>query len=778
MKASIGSLEVQTPPAPPAQPGQDGQAGQGSQPGQPGPAGQAGPATQPGKPTEPGQSGGPAAATPSPGSAPGAPDAGLSSALADKLPPELATQPKKPAPQQKAEAFTLPGPGQEQPGGDDIENKAFFISGEQAALRGDFDKAISIFQTVLANPAISPLMRENALYSLADAYFDKNREHITDNYQLIDNAYQEALNFNTRSRSIPKALVNLGYLNLRMGNLPEAKAYFNLLKNKYPLDENLPLIDVYWGQHYLGQSKQRDSQANLTRAADSFRAVLQNAPESKYAKDAALGLATCQLDLKQYADASKVLDYIDKRWPRYYVENPSMRRVMADVAYKLGDYAKAKDEYLWFLNLVPADDTMDIVLARLGDVYAKLGKRPVAREFYDMAVKRYPGKEGALMSLMRLAEQGIHDSPTMQEMFKAFASPQDVKPDQIYQMLVRDYPNSPLAPLALLKLAMWRLYKNDYQDALDSVLQFTKQYPGDELESQAVEVGAQAFTKTLGTLMEDNNYSRVMDEWRKYPFLAKNPDLLPKRERLAVALSQYYTGFPREALNMAEPFLDQGPSDDAQKALALCLTVYRENQDWQAILDTLRKVSGWKLKDNPRRALEFAQAMALEQTGDLAKSRLLWGRLAADPQLDPPKRAYAVYYQARTAMERGDNEKAANLGLEAHTLFEEVGKEPGRAQDALQLAIEATQAGGRFQEALALCDEYSKKAAEGSPEWAANRFRMAKLQFARGDRKAWRQILENMRDTLGDSLYAKMASSELAAKTLEERAGQLSPPPK
>ncbi|GAB6036570.1 hypothetical protein JCM15519_11290 [Fundidesulfovibrio butyratiphilus] len=689
---------------------------------------------------------------------------------------DLGAPAKKPT-QPRPEAFTLPGPGQEPAASDTLDDRAFLIEGEQSLARGDFDKAEGIFRTILANQAVSPFLHESALYDLADMLFTKHREHITDFYELIDNAYQEALNYNTTSRNIPRALINLGYLNLRMGNLPEAKAYFSLLKNKYPLDENVPLIDVYWGQYYLGQSKLGDQRENLTKAAQSFRSVLQNAPESKYAKDSALGLATTLLDLKQYQEASKVLDYVDKRWPHYYVENPSLRRVTADVAYKLGDYEKAKDQYLWFMNLVPGDETMDIVLARLGDVYARLDKRAVARQFYEMAIKRYPGSEGALMSLMRLAEQGVHDSPTTQEMFKTFASPQDVRPDQIYEMLVRDYPKSSIAPLALLKLAMWRLYKQEYPETLDRVQQFTTQYPGDELEKQAVEVGGQAFLKMLPTLMDDSNYKHVVDLWDKYPFLARNPNLLPSRDKLALALSRYYTGHPREALDRALPFLDQGPSEDAQKALALVLTIYRENQDWKAILDTLRKVSGWKLAENPRRVLQFAQAMALENTGDFAKSRLLWGRLAMDPQLDPAKRAYAMYYQARTAMDRGDNEKAAEWGQEARTLFEEAAKDPGKAKDALLLVIEAMQAGARFQEALQLCQEYAKTVPKDSPEGAANSFRMAKLYGALGDQENWRKTLENMRDSLGDSLYAKMAASELTTNRLEQRAGQLNPPP-
>lgn len=661
--------------------------------------------------------------------------------------------------------------------GDSMEDTAFFISGEQAFAKEDYAKARSVAETLLQKPELSKDLREGALYMRAESLFNMNKSDLAGKFVETGDALQEALNYNTTSMRVPRALIKLGYLNLRQGNIPEARAYFNLLARKYPLDEEVPLIDVYWGEHYMEQAKRGDADANFEKAAQSFRTVLSKYPESRFARDAALGLSRAQLELRQYEEAAKIIDYIDKRWPRYYIENPVMRRVAADVAYKLGEFEKAREDYLWFYNLVPKDQSNDLVLSRLGDVNLKLGKRDAAREFYDMAIRLYPGQEGALMSMMRLAEQGIHDAPTMQEMFKAFADPNDIRPDKIYEIIANEFPKSPLAPLALLKLAMWRLYKEQYPETLDLASRFVKTYPKDELAKQAEEVGAQAFAKMVGTLLGEMNYKRILELWRAYPFLANRMDQLPDLERLGVALAMYYQGAPKEALALAAPYLDKGPTPDAQKALALMLTIYRENQDWQGVLDTLAKVSSWKLAEGPRRALEFAQAMALEHTGQQARSRLLWARLAADQELDPAKRAYAVYYQARTAYERQDYDKALVWAMDSRTLFKEAAKDDGKARDALLLMIEANQAAGRYREALGLCAQFEAEAPEGGAEWGANRLRMAKLNKLLGDEAQWRKILTDLRDSMGGSLYGKLAASELAAKGIEDRAGRLAGPP-
>jgi len=682
------------------------------------------------------------------------------------------------SPPEKAEALPPAGEAKQpdKPQGDTLEDKTYIVSGQQSLAHGDYDKALVVAKGLLAKPELTKELREEALYLQAEAVFGLNKDKMPELFLETSDILQQALNFNTSSSKLPRALIKLGYINLRQGNLPEARAYFNLMRTKYPMDEEIPLIDVYWGEYYLDLAKQSDPKGNYERASQSFREVLQKHPESRFARDAALGLSKAQFELQQYAEAGKIIEYVDKRWPRYYVENPTMRRVAADIAYKLGEFDKAKEDYLWFYNLVPGDSSNDLVLARLGDVSMRLGKKDPAREFYDMAIRMYPGKEGALMAMMRLAEQGIHDAPTLQEMFKAFADPKDIKPDKIYEIIVNEYPKSILAPLALLKLAMWKMYKEEYPETLDLVGRFTKSYPGDVLESQAIEVGVHAFGKMIGTLLEEMNYKRIQELWQAYPYLVKRADVLSDRERLGVALALYYQGAPREALAMAEPYLDMGPTPESQKALALMFTIYRENQDWQAIINALRKISSWKLADNPRRALEFAQAMALEHLGEYSRSRLLWAKLAADNQLDPAKRAYAVYYQARTAYDRKDFDKALLWAMDSRILFKEAAKDEGKARDALLLMIEANQAAGRYREALALCDEFEGEAPENSAEWASNRLRMANLNRMLGNVDQWRKILVNMRDSLGDSLYGKLASTELATKGIEERAGKLTNP--
>ena len=121
-----------------------------------------------------------------------------------------------------------------------------------------------------------------------------------------------------------------------------------------------------------------------------------------------MGLAKTLTKVGRYQEAAQIADYIDKRWPRYYIDYPQILRIEGDIAYRNGDIKKARDAYMMFYNIEPKIKDADLVLARLGDIYAKLGNKAAAVDFYNTAVKDYPDAEGGLIAKMRLAEEGVH----------------------------------------------------------------------------------------------------------------------------------------------------------------------------------------------------------------------------------------------------------------------------------------------------------------------------------------------------------------------------------
>ena len=146
-------------------------------------------------------------------------------------------------------------------------------------------------------------------------------------------------------------------LNLRVGNLPEARGYFNVLVKKYPTDANVPLVNFYWGEYYYDHG-------DYNKAAAEYKQLIEKYPESKFVREGAMGLAKTLVRLGQYKEAAQIADYIDKRWPRYYIDFPGILRIDGDIAFRIGDIKKAKDYYLMYYNLEPKVKDLDMTGAK------------------------------------------------------------------------------------------------------------------------------------------------------------------------------------------------------------------------------------------------------------------------------------------------------------------------------------------------------------------------------------------------------------------------------
>lgn len=689
-------------------------------------------------------------ATGSPGlaAAPAAPPAVYGDAAGGPLPPAKAETP--PAKEEDHDANTL-------------------VAAQAEKLAGNFGAARTMMTDLKNKPGLAKDVREETLHSLAGVLIDMYKDDPAAHYDEIQGGLQEAINADPNSYRVPEALLHLGMLNLRVGNIPEARGYFNVLTKKYPTDANVPLINFYWGEYYFDRG-------DYKKAADEYQSLIEKFPESKYVREGAMGLAKTLVKLGRFKEAAQIADYIGKRWPRYYVDFPGILRIDGDIAYKNGDMKKARDDYLAFYNMTPKVKDADLVLARLGDIYARLGNRPAAVDFYNMAVKDYPNEEGGLISKMRLAEQGVHDQPTISEMFSLFDRPQYGSPDDIYEGIIRDHPNSPLAPLAQIKLAMWQLYRQNYPESLKSAARFLERYPKNELAPKAEEVAVTAFEKMAGDLIAHKDYDRLVAAYRDNPILAANRGMLSEQTRLGLALAYLRTGRAAEALAEAMPFVGPRESENGQLALTMAMSIYQNERNWRGIVDLARKVQSWKFGPTQRRGLEFSVAEALENLGESDRAREIWRRLAGDQALEASKKCYAMYFMAKEAMAKKELEKAELYAGEAAFMFKETGRDPDKRKASLNILVEATRGLGQFPKALKWAEEYASLCKEGEDDWASNQLRIAAIQRAMGDTDGWRKTLVAMRDAAPDSFYGRMAASDLATLGLQNRLNALTKP--
>lgn len=651
---------------------------------------------------------------------------------------------------------------------EELRNKLY--EGQSLMFNGALEAALPIFEDILKQPGVPDDVREETLYAVADIKKQLNSDDPSAKFDEIAQAYIEAMNANLRSNRVPRALLNLGLLNLQVGNFPEARAYFKILQEKYPDDDNIPSISYYWGEYFY---KKRD----YKKAADQFQYLIQTYPEHQLVKQAAFYLADSLHRTGFLDQAFQIVDYIDKRWPDYYMENKEFLRLAAGVEMKLGKWELAKNHYFTYYNLNPDSEGAGVVLARIGDLYLRLGLTIPAKQIYEKTITNYPDQEGAMIAKMRMAEEGIYDDPAMHEMVDVFDRPYNLNPQRVYTEIVEKHPDSELAPIAQLKLAMWYAFNKKYPEALTAAQDLLEKYPDSELAPKARKLGDSVFVLAVPGMLGEERYARVVRYWETYDFIGKEGSKVDDKTKLAIATSYWKIGQPEKALELIEPYLQKKQIPEiSDEALGLAVNIYLDLLEWKKIADLVSMArANWKLKPAQVRQLDYARAMSLQNLGNLSEAMPMWAELAKDVSVDPAFRAYAMYYMAKDAMQRQDLRRVFVYSQEALALLLQTRGDPEKIKDTVLMSIYATERSGRYEEALKWAREYDKYIKVDNPEWASTRFKLARIYRKAGAMDEWQQLLKDIIEKKPESLQAQLAKSALETYDLEQEASTYRP---
>jgi tetratricopeptide (TPR) repeat protein len=453
------------------------------------------------------------------------------------------------------------------------------------------------------------------------------------------------------------------------------------------------------------------------------------------------------------------------------MENQNFLRLAAEVEEKVGKLAQAKDHFWTYYNLNPDAEFSDITLVRIGDIYLRQNKRNAAKEIFQKTVRDFPDREGGQIARMRLAEEGIYDDPTMGEMANVFSRPDSLKPNETYELLMNKYPQSPLAPLAQIKLGMWQFFNKNYMDAMNTATNFLEKYPKSPLVSKAKELGFNAFLLALPNLVQEGNYQRIMQLFDGPSYIKENQDKIGDEARMAIAMSAWKRGDPDRALKLAGKFLGkQQVPKYSEMALDLAMNIFLERKQWDRISDLAGKSSAaWKLSPRQKTQFEYARAMALENMGDSEKSLPMWTKIAADTSADPNTRAYATYTLAKSAARKQDMHRVFALAQEALAQLLATGGDKEKIKDCLLMTITATERSGRYSEAAKWSREFDRIIPESDPDWAPIRLRLADIYQKGGMVKEWKELLQGVVQKKPNTVYSRMAAQALESNALDQR---------
>lgn len=613
-------------------------------------------------------------------------------------------------------------------------------------------------QTMLNYPELPPELREDLLYTLADLEWNQGQNDVETNFRSMLLALEAAKNANLQSEKLPQILGKMGRLHLLVNNLPEAKAYFDLLRRRYPDDEHVPMLDIYWGEYYL-------SRGNYTKAHEYFQYVLQNHEDEYVQKRAHGGLIKTLAGLGFMERGQELVEKIQEKWPTFRLDDPSFLMTAGYISM-MNNLLDQANKYLWaYINLVPNADDADLAWARIGDIYAQQGQLKTAKDMYQNTIRTHSEKEGALIAQMRLAEEGILDPTAIPSIDNL-----DMSPAKVYERIAQKK-QSPLAPVAQLKLAMLYLWQKEYAQCLKETEHFAKEFPDHKLRTNAQEVAQTALQEWIVQELGNNNYALILDLWNQYGSLFEETG---PTAQLSLILATAYQQEKKlqEALDMARPLVF-GPlpkGEYSEPALDLMLSVLLELQDWEEIPKVAQQVATWHLPPERQQNINYATALALENLRDHDAACTLWLKLATDQDLSEIQRGYAHFFLAQSASMAGDFAQANVLAQEALDLLLKDKTDVIKIRDSLELLIELAEKTDQSQDALAWSLQYDDYLQKTDTTWPAHAWRKAILYKKNNNMPQWREHLEELIKLYPNSLHGRMATSELENMRLTKEA--------
>ncbi len=643
-----------------------------------------------------------------------------------------------------------------------VDPAKLYADAEKLISENKFAEALAELENIRNLPGLSRELLEKILYSISDCVWARYADNPLAGYEPIVKATNEAMNANLRSPRVPDALLRLALANANVGNLGEAQGYMQALMRRFP---DYP--GVAQGFTVLGQ-KQLEHGLDA-EAERSFAVVLDKYPESNLLQNASVGLAKALVKLKKHEQAQVILDFISKRWPRYYIGDPDFLLMQAANDEKTNQLDNALDLYWLYLNLDPLRNGNDALMLKMGDDYLRRGKPEAANFIYEEIVGKFPDSPAAITARLRLAEKGIYDTPLdYEKMRDLFARSSQQPLWKVYSDLAESSQSNPEAVLARLKQAMWLFWDKQYPEAMGKAAEFIDAYPEHRDAAAARELLWQAFQKELANSMAEQNYGRILLLWNGFPMVRERYGEPDAALRYALAQGWLERGEQGKSFELLADFL-KGPMDPkfGEATFTQFFNHYLKNGAWEQILDLGKLVAHWPMNSDLRKQLDYAEALSAQNLNLGAPALEMWKKLAVRNDIPLYQQAYATYFLARDAEARKDIKAAYENNRKVIELFGRLQDErsdkadPERIKEATAALMDICEVGNRIPEALEWVERFSAYVPENSPEYPGLRFREARLYRKLGDNMRAIALLENLVNRFPDSPFAKAAESEL-----------------
>jgi tetratricopeptide (TPR) repeat protein len=354
---------------------------------------------------------------------------------------------------------------------------------------------------------------ERAYFLLARSYEKLYSDSVAEHFGEIKRHYESAINRFPGSIFATGALLAMGDLCSITENYLEALGYYNLVIKKggdsaMALHARMQKVKIL-----LQRGRKKEVMAILEHVVDRYPGT----PEEAEAK---ITMSKIAYEMNHFRKSiSYLTELIIDSFETVY-QHPEISLYLGYNYYQLGENRKARENLLRFYNSCPEREINHLVLANIADAYRVDGLAGDAVKFYRLVLERYPDTEGALISLIRLAEQQEEGkleikkglTPSVKVIGREIGLPKEIYEDVMNHILTKGK-ESPLAQLALLKLAIIYQGEGEYDKSLEALKELLKGYPNTSLKKECRHVMSITLNEILKGEMKKRRYGTVVNTY-------------------------------------------------------------------------------------------------------------------------------------------------------------------------------------------------------------------------------------------------------------------------
>ncbi|MBF0118356.1 MAG: tetratricopeptide repeat protein [Desulfobacterales bacterium] len=311
--------------------------------------------------------------------------------------------------------------------------------------------------------------------------------------------FHDATIFYPNSKYVPYAIAAIGSINKDLKNYIKAEGYFRILLNKYKNYPAIPYVLSQIGEIYYETKK-------LYLAIPIFKELISKYPTNEHTPDVKIKLGKVLFDFGEFSESLKLLSEVEKSNPEKLYETSDLLFYLGNSLYQAKKFKESKEAWLKAYNYFPEIGGNPLILIRIADIYAEENQFEKAIKFYKMIMDKFPASNAYALSAIKYAEYNKNEEIKL----------------NIYNKIITEYINHPMAKVAILKIVNLKNNKGEYEESI-KICKRLLEVENSPIKRECAYGVQESYLLLFKKLLSENDYAMILNRFiKEEPILIKS----------------------------------------------------------------------------------------------------------------------------------------------------------------------------------------------------------------------------------------------------------------